>query len=146
MSDAEVDALLAQAHEAKIERIVVAALLWNNGVLLLRRKRDDFLGSLWEIPSGKLEIGESIHDGLRREVLEETGLIVENIGRYVGSFDYSSKSGKRTRQLTFEATLQTWCTIELSEHDSCTFVRTRDELARFNVSPELSELLGHVFP
>ncbi|HXZ66570.1 MAG TPA: NUDIX domain-containing protein [Streptosporangiaceae bacterium] len=31
----------------------------------------------WEPPGGVLELGESIEDGLRREVLEETGLHIE---------------------------------------------------------------------
>jgi 8-oxo-dGTP diphosphatase len=33
----------------------------------------------WEPPGGVLELAESIHDGLRREVYEETGLDVEPI-------------------------------------------------------------------
>lgn len=33
----------------------------------------------WEPPGGVLELAESIHDGLRREVREETGLDVEPI-------------------------------------------------------------------
>ncbi|WP_346101302.1 NUDIX hydrolase [Nonomuraea maheshkhaliensis] len=31
----------------------------------------------WQAPGGVLEMGETIPDGVRREVLEETGLIVE---------------------------------------------------------------------
>ena len=31
----------------------------------------------WEPPGGVLELGESMHDGLRREVREETGLDTE---------------------------------------------------------------------
>jgi ADP-ribose pyrophosphatase YjhB (NUDIX family) len=31
----------------------------------------------WEIPGGILELHESIHDGVRREVEEETGVLVE---------------------------------------------------------------------
>jgi 8-oxo-dGTP pyrophosphatase MutT (NUDIX family) len=33
----------------------------------------------WELPGGVLELGETIHDGLRREVREETGLGIEPI-------------------------------------------------------------------
>ena len=31
----------------------------------------------WSLPGGALELGETLHEGVKREVLEETGLIVE---------------------------------------------------------------------
>src|SRR5215470_17338705 len=43
---------------------------------LLIQRRDNHR---WEPPGGVLEPGETIHDGLRREVREETGLNVEPI-------------------------------------------------------------------
>jgi ADP-ribose pyrophosphatase YjhB (NUDIX family) len=47
-----------------------------DGRVLCIRRRDD--GS-WQIPGGVLERDEHIPDGLRREVLEETGLAVEPV-------------------------------------------------------------------
>jgi 8-oxo-dGTP diphosphatase len=43
---------------------------------LLIQRRDNHR---WEPPGGVLELGESIDDGLRREVREETGLDVEPV-------------------------------------------------------------------
>lgn len=34
----------------------------------------------WSLPGGALEVGETLEDGVRREVLEETGLQVEPSG------------------------------------------------------------------
>lgn len=45
-------------------------------VLLIRRGQPPRLGQ-WSIPGGKLEWGESLKEGLRREILEETGLGVD---------------------------------------------------------------------
>lgn len=45
-------------------------------VLLVRRATEPLKGE-WSVPGGVLELGEKLHDGVRREVLEETGLIVE---------------------------------------------------------------------
>lgn len=42
--------------------------------VLLIRRRDN---GDWEPPGGVLELGETIEDGLRREVREETGLEIE---------------------------------------------------------------------
>ena len=42
-------------------------------ILLLQRSEDDAHNAgLWEFPGGKVDAGETIGEGLRREVLEET--------------------------------------------------------------------------
>jgi 8-oxo-dGTP diphosphatase len=59
-------------HSVSVSGIVID----DHGRALLIRRRDN---GRWEPPGGVLELGESIHDGLRREVREETGLDVEPI-------------------------------------------------------------------
>jgi len=55
---------------------VGAVIVDRNRVLLVRRATEPLKGE-WSVPGGMLELGEKLHDGLRREVLEETGLHVE---------------------------------------------------------------------
>lgn len=57
----------------------VGALIFNQSrVLLVRRGHAPMLGE-WSIPGGALEVGETLADGVKREVLEETGLVVEPV-------------------------------------------------------------------
>ena len=49
--------------------------LRDNDVLVMRRNKEPNLG-LWIAPGGKVEIGESPYETARREMLEETGLVV----------------------------------------------------------------------
>ena len=44
--------------------------------LLIKRGSEPLLGQ-WSIPGGTLELGESLQDGVARELLEETGLEVQ---------------------------------------------------------------------
>jgi 8-oxo-dGTP diphosphatase len=53
---------------------VAAAVTDGRGRVLAIRRRDT---GNWEPPGGVLELGETITDGLVREVFEETGLSVE---------------------------------------------------------------------
>jgi 8-oxo-dGTP diphosphatase len=55
---------------------VTGVITDDGGRALLIQRRDN---QHWEPPGGVLELGESIHDGLRREVREENGLQVEPV-------------------------------------------------------------------
>ncbi|MBM3884025.1 MAG: 8-oxo-dGTP diphosphatase MutT [Verrucomicrobia bacterium] len=68
-----------QVNGAPAEKLieVAAGLIFRAGRLLLtQRHSHDRLGGLWEFPGGKLELGESYADCLRRELREELGLEV----------------------------------------------------------------------
>jgi 8-oxo-dGTP diphosphatase len=58
------------AHSVSVAAVVTD----DEGRVLVVQRRDN---DQWQIPGGILELDESIHAGLRREVLEETGLVVE---------------------------------------------------------------------
>jgi 8-oxo-dGTP diphosphatase len=53
---------------------VAAAVVDDDGRVLATRRADN---DQWEPPGGVLELEETVEDGVRREVLEETGLVVE---------------------------------------------------------------------
>lgn len=98
----------------------MGAIIYRDGkVLVLRRKQDDYLGGIDELPSGHVEQGESILEALRREVLEETGLKVAKVHRLESQFDYLTGSRKRARQFNFVVDVSdSGETIVLSEHSA----------------------------
>ena len=61
---------------------MVAALIRDElgRVLLSRRRRDQPMPLLWELPGGKVEAGEAPTDALSREIAEELGCTAE-VGR-----------------------------------------------------------------
>ncbi len=64
---------------------VAAAVFHADGrVLLVKRGRPPGMGN-WGLPGGLLDLGESLEDGARREVLEECGLEIQ-IGGLAGIF------------------------------------------------------------
>ncbi len=56
--------------------VSVAGAIVRDGRLLAVQRSDN---KQWEPPGGVLELGETIEDGLRREVREETGLDVQPV-------------------------------------------------------------------
>jgi 8-oxo-dGTP diphosphatase len=55
----------------------VGALIFENRRILLVERGKEPLKGYWSIPGGIVETGEKLEEGIRREVLEETGLDVE---------------------------------------------------------------------
>ncbi len=66
--------------------IAVGAIIVDGSRALLVRRATEPLKGEWSVPGGMLELGEKLTDGVRREVLEETGLVVEP-GEILGAFD-----------------------------------------------------------
>jgi len=54
---------------------VGGVLIEDGKALLIKRGSEPLLGQ-WSIPGGTLELGETILEGIARELLEETGIVV----------------------------------------------------------------------
>lgn len=100
-------------HSVSVAGIVVAE---DNRVLLIQRRDNGH----WEPPGGVLELGETFEQGVRREVFEETGLVVEvdhltgvykNMTRGIVAlvFRCHVKAGHEAPNV--EATSVTWMTL-----------------------------------
>ncbi|WP_281182382.1 NUDIX hydrolase [Nocardia miyunensis] len=119
MDSVLIERLTAEANSDGIQQLVVGAVVQHTDrVLLLQRPEDDFMGGIWELPSGKVELGESLDEALVREVREETGLEVAAVRNYLGSFDYRSGSGKTARQFNFAVNVASDDPVQLQEHDA----------------------------
>jgi A/G-specific adenine glycosylase len=69
--------------------IVTAAVIQRAGsVMIARRPSRGLLGGLWEFPGGKLEPGETLIEGLKREIREELGAEIE-IGQAYGIYNHA---------------------------------------------------------
>jgi 8-oxo-dGTP diphosphatase len=82
---------------------VGGVIIHKGRTLLIRRGSEPLLGE-WSIPGGTLELGETLAEGVARELLEETGLVVRVLGQievfdriYLGKGGGASKKKKRPR-------------------------------------------------
>jgi ADP-ribose pyrophosphatase YjhB (NUDIX family) len=64
----------------------VGAVIVDAGRVVLIKRRFEPLAGQWSLPGGTLELGETLEAGVAREMLEETGLVVE-VGPVVEVFD-----------------------------------------------------------
>lgn len=122
------DELVQKADRDGVQQLVVGAVVQHDGkVLLLQRPADDFMGGIWELPSGKVDDGEALDQALIREVKEESGLDVTVIRSYLGEFDYQSGSGKKSRQFNFTVEVVNSDKMVLAEHDAYTWIKLTEE-------------------
>ena len=135
--------LIRKGKQEGIVKNVVGAIILNekNKVLMMSRKTDDFMGGIDELPSGNMEQGENIYDALVREVKEETNLDIVNVKSYIGSFDYISGSGKKSRQYNFVLDVKNTENIILTEHDEYKWL-TIEEIRKSNkITDEVKYIL-----
>ena len=64
----------------------VGGVVFIDGRVVLVKRRHEPLAGQWSLPGGAIELGETLHEGLRRELREEIG-IETKIGPLVELFD-----------------------------------------------------------
>ncbi len=94
--------------------VVGAAIVDDDGRLLAaRRSNPPLVAGRWELPGGKVEVGETEIDALLRECREELGVVIEVQAR-VGA-DWSIGPGRVLRVWT--ARLKSGTPQPLEDHD-----------------------------
>lgn len=78
----------------KLVHVAVGVIKNQDGqILIAKRAADAHQGGLWEFPGGKVELGESVLDALKREFAEEVKLNIHNATALMEiKHDYKDKS------------------------------------------------------
>ena len=111
---------------------VTAAILVKDGkILIAKRKPEEKQPDKWEFPGGKIEIGESAQECLKREMQEEFGIDVR-VGKFLGEsiYHYPHES------IRLLAYLAEWQAGDLALKDHADYAWTQsDRLAEFDFAP-----------
>jgi ADP-ribose pyrophosphatase YjhB (NUDIX family) len=76
----------------QVAAVAVVTRAEDDRFLLVKRGEDPGKG-LWGLPGGFVEMGETVTQALTREILEETGFVVE-VGELVGVWSFYNNSKK----------------------------------------------------
>lgn len=64
-----------------VTEVAVGILIRSNGdFLMTTRPAGKAYAGYWEFPGGKLEANETVIEALRRELIEEIGVVIEDVG------------------------------------------------------------------
>ena len=83
-------------------KVEVGVFVKRNGKILVGKRKGSHGAGTWALPGGHLEPGESFERCCEREVLEETGLVVNNISPMVFTNDVFHQEGLHYITLFFK--------------------------------------------
>jgi ADP-ribose pyrophosphatase YjhB (NUDIX family) len=115
------------------------------GRVLLVKRRFEPLAGRWSLPGGALEVGETLTEGLAREMREETGLDVD-VGPVVDVFDRITLDGNGRARFHY-VLVDYLCTVRggtpAAGSDVAEIALVEpDDLARHDLTPKTLEVIG----
>jgi ADP-ribose pyrophosphatase YjhB (NUDIX family) len=135
----------------------VGGVVIDNGRALLIRRASEPLRGEWSIPGGMLELGETLEQGVARELLEETGLqvrvleLIEVFERIVYPPDGESSGTNRPDRPRFHYVIAHYLCERISgEHAAASDVTDavfakEEELERFSLTETALRILHKAF-
>ena len=96
-------------------RITTRGVIYKNGKIFAQKlKRGEGTTDYWCTPGGGLDPSESLHDGLVREMIEETGIAPE-IGKLLYVQQYREENGREYLEFFYHITnVDDYETIDLA--------------------------------
>ncbi len=112
------------------QSIGVKAFVMREGKLLLLKRSDKYTASgtenIWDIPGGRIGFGEEPLIGLRRELLEETGLELSEVHGILDASTIHQNDEVHIVRISFLCST-VGCKVVLSEeHDSYKWIKPQD--------------------
>ena len=86
-----------------LPKVGVACIVWKDGKFLMGQRRGSHGDGTWSVPGGHLEFGETFEDTAVREVMEETGLEIENVRFFAVTNDFMPHENKHYISVWMEA-------------------------------------------
>ena len=122
--------------------------------LLIRRGTEPLLGE-WSIPGGTLELGETLQEGVARELLEETGVevkvlelieVFDRIYLESASGEMAPTKGPRFHYVIVDYLCERIGGVAVAGSDVTDVAYAReDELERFNLTETATRILRKAF-
>ena len=89
--------------DQKQVRVGLGVFVWKDGKFLMGQRLGSHGANTWSIPGGHLEFGESWEAGAAREVLEETGVSIDNIRLLTATNDAFPDDNKQYATIWLES-------------------------------------------
>jgi ADP-ribose pyrophosphatase YjhB (NUDIX family) len=135
----------------------VGGVVIDNGRALLIRRASEPLRGEWSIPGGMLELGETLEEGVARELLEETGLqvrvleLIEVFDRIVYTPNGETAGGDNLERPRFHYVIADYLCERISgEHAAASDVTdaafaNEEDLHRFHLTETALRILHKAF-
>ena len=107
----------------KPKDVVAAIIKKDNFYLIAQRNRNIYMGLKWEFPGGKVEINETFHEALSREIQEELNIQI-NVHEKIAEEKY--KDDQINIILHYYLCSERSGTPILNEHENIAWVEKKD--------------------
>ncbi len=134
--------------EDKKHIVAITALIKNKigdkFLIVKRHKNEIAFPGKWAFPGGKVERGQDILETLRKEIMEEVGLEIEDFKKFIKDYTFIRPDGHNVVGFCFEVITKTEEVIISEDFEDFKWI-TPEELLDFDHIKGMEEEVNKVF-